>query len=191
MPDENAMSHLSPDTVAAFAERRLNEADRTAAERHMAECADCRREVAHVVRVLRPRSRQWVMGAGSLAAAAAIVMLAVQLIPRSPAGEAPALRDGPADGSAIEIVGPDSTADATGGSVRFTWRHLDPGTRYEFALADESGLRIFSIGLPDTAVTLPDSVHLEPERTYLWFVDAIRPDGRSASSGMRFLRIAR
>ena len=187
MPDE--MSHLSPDQVAAYAERRLNDADLSSVERHLADCSDCRRDVAHVVRLLRPAQRRWIVRSARLVAAAIIVVVFVRLIP----GDAsePAIRDPVRDGNAIDVLGPDSLETVAGGPLRFVWRPVVPGTRYDLTITDQSGSRVFSVGSADTSIALPDSVRLDAERTYLWFVDALRPDGRSVSSGMRFLRIVR
>jgi hypothetical protein len=179
---EPLRDHLEAATVAAFAEQRLSGEALDAAERHLAQCSTCRREVAQVVRVLRV-SPLWTRPAVQLAAAAVLVIV-IGLWPK--AGD-PGLRSDPAS-SALTVIGPDSTASA-GDPLTFAWHAVGPNTRYEFSLADASGSRIFSTGSPDTLITLPDSVRLEQGRTYQWFVDALRPDGQSTTSGLRFIRI--
>lgn len=176
--------HLEPDTVAAFVEQRLSRDARDAAERHLAECAMCRREVAQVVRVLRPRLPQWTRPA-ILAAAAVLVVAAIGLWRGA---ETPSALRGGDSGTSIAVTGPDSVVSVSEG-VTFAWHGVAPDARYEFTLADESGMLIFSTGSSDTVVTLPDSVRLQGGRTYQWFVDALRPDGRSMTSGVRFIRI--
>jgi hypothetical protein len=178
---EPLRDHLEAATVAAFAEQRLSGEALDAAERHLAQCSTCRREVAQVVRVLRV-SPLWTRPAVQLAAA--VLVIVIGLWPK--AGD-PGLRSDPAS-SALTVIGPDSTASA-GDPLTFAWHAVGPNTRYEFSLADASGSRIFSTGSPDTLITLPDSVRLEQGRTYQWFVDALRPDGQSTTSGLRFIRI--
>jgi hypothetical protein len=175
--------HLEPDLVAAYVERRLSPDALASAEQHLAGCATCRREVAQVVKVLRPSTRR--LPAFGLAAAAVLV-IAVWLV-RDDTGEVEVpIRNG-ASSAGVQVLAPDSVGSSL--SPRFTWRALEPGSRYNFSLADEAGVRIFSLSLSDTVVSLPDSVRLQQGRTYQWLVDALRPDGRSTSSGVKFLRI--
>jgi hypothetical protein len=192
MSNHAAPPHLGPETVAAYAEHRLNEVERADVERHFAECSICRQEMVQVVRILRSRSR--FRSAGMVTLAAAAVLAVVVLRPPPPAEPVfteVRVREAIADDSRVPVILPDTLVTIGDLPLRFVWRSVEPGARYHFALADESGTRIFSIGSPDTAVVLPDSVRLEEERTYQWLVDALRPDGRAVTSGVRFLRIAR
>jgi anti-sigma factor RsiW len=179
-------SHLDAETIAAFAEGRLQASTRHDAERHLAECAECRRDLAQVVRLRRRPVARVAIPAGVLAAAAGLFLI-VRLGINSPATVDPSqLRNGPSSASGVDIVLPDTTLMADS-QPRFVWRSV-VDARYQFTLATDGGTAIFSSATPDTPLVLPDSVTLERGRTYLWFVDAIRSDGRTGSTGLRVLR---
>jgi hypothetical protein len=184
MPDQ-VSPHLEPDVVAAYVERRLSSDALASAEQHLAVCATCRREVAQIVKVLRPPAARRLPALGL--AAAAVLVIAVLLVGDDPGDvDTPPVRNG-ATSPGLQVVAPDSMVSSV--SPVFIWRSLEPATRYEFSLADEAGGRIFFLSLSDTVLSLPDSVRLQQGRIYQWLVDALRPDGRSTTTGVRYVRL--
>jgi len=81
----------------------------------------------------------------------------------------------PADGATIPVRG-----------AAFAWHRTSTDT-YRVTVLTQTGEPVWSQETPDTSVTLPAAVVLEPGRTYFWRVDAIA-DGIAATSGpQRFL----
>src|SRR2546428_14097776 len=78
MSGERTEMHLSADIIASYVDGRLPAAEQASVEDHLAACAECRREVVGVTRLVRfaPRRRRWTVLA-PLAAAAAVLVLYV------------------------------------------------------------------------------------------------------------------
>lgn len=182
--------HLDSDIVAAFAERRLNPAERASAETHLAGCADCRADLADVTGVVSAarRRRHLIRAAPLLAAAAVLTVVVVNRPPAVPV-EVQALRPGnDADRDRLNslaalVPAPGATVSRAG--LRFAWQSDGPDAIYEITVADSSGLALWRARTPDTSIALPDSVRLVPGRTFHWWVDVLLSDGRVASTGVR------
>lgn len=184
----NNTTHLTAEDVAAFLDRHMTAAERASAQTHLADCRLCRDEVTSVRRLMRtgPTVRRILIPAG-LAAAAAIAFAALTLgrgadLPgervRSQAttvetaGTIAARL--PVDGDTISLAKP---------SV--VWSPVAGEPTYRFTLTDGSGQPLWTSTTTDTSVTLPSQVILKPRQTYFWFVDALRANGRAASTGVR------
>ena len=187
-------AHLPSEEVAAYLDRTLPHAERLRMEAHLAECELCRSEVVAVSRLLRgepPRQRRWIAMGVTAAASAAVLVLTV--VPRGPR-RAPPIND-PVSGAvrgtqpegtpAILAVTPVEGSTVDPGRVAFIWRRDDPGATYQLTLTDESGAVRWSGRTSDTTIALPSDVPLERGRGYFWYVDALRADGRSATTGVR------
>ena len=180
--------HLTPEDVAAFLDRRLTVAERAGVEAHLADCRLCRDEMTSVRRLLRTGQsiRPIVLIPASLAAAAAIAFVALTLgrstdlagdrvrsqpTPAEAAG--PIATRLPADGDTISIARP-----------AVVWSSIAGEPTYRFTLTDASGQLLWTSSTTDTSVTLPSQVNLHSRQTYFWYVDALRADGRAASTGV-------
>jgi hypothetical protein len=180
--------HLTVEEAASFATGSLDPARRAELGAHMATCGHCRREVAHVVRVLRPERLPRMLRYGSLALAAAVLLFV--LVPPDSAtvdGESP-LRATDVPDAVVQVVSPPPVTTSADEARRFVWRSAGPGARYEFKVTTSDGAPLWAFGTGDTSVTLPTDVRLAPNQSYLWFLDALLPDGRSLTSGVRQLR---
>jgi hypothetical protein len=198
-PQGNPMrDHLDTDLVAAYAEHRLGREERRVVEAHVAECPECRRELADVVRLLRPaRARRRLLVA--LPALAAAAVLSVVMVPRQPSAnavvEAPRLR--PGDGTVAEhvaslaVVAPAADAPVAGAGLRFTWAGAGADALYTLTIADTTGRALWRTTTSDTSVTVPDTVALGTPGTHHWWVDARTAAGREASTGIRSFQLAR
>lgn len=60
--------------------------------------------------------------------------------------------------------------------ARFTWRRVGQAEVYTIVVVDTAGTELFAAETRDTALALPDSVHLAPGQSYLWWVQARRTD---------------
>jgi len=193
--DQPFRSHLEAGDVAAYLDLKLSADDRSRVEVHLAECAECRRELVEVRRVLGnlPRFRRWHLLVPAAAAAAALfVILGPPERDRRPA---PVGRErgprGTERAALIAVVEPGVGAAVAPGPVVFTWRGVGTGATYRLTVTDERGDVVWSANTADTMATLPARIGLERGRRYAWYLDALLPDGRSVTSGVRAFVVAR
>jgi hypothetical protein len=168
--------HPGPDALAAYLDRRLDDAARAEVEAHVAWCDECRIELREVSAILRSggvkqrRSRAWIGPA--VAAAAAIVLLVAY--PRGPSSEnaAPAHRDAPGivDTSPV-LTSPAPGAEGPEARV-LRWSRVDRADRYRVTVFDPAGNVAWRTETQDTAVSLPDKANLVAGVSYMWRVDA-------------------
>jgi hypothetical protein len=180
--------HLDSDLVAAYAEQRLGLEERSQVEAHAADCAECRRVLTHVsveLAGLQRRRRLLLAAPMAVAAGVALVLMGVgrtgphqvdddQLRPSAGAGDAR---------FTLAIHAPAAGGAVPRGSLRFAWSGDGPDALYELTVADSAGMAVWNIRTGDTVQAVPDSVVLVPGVRYLWWVDALRSDGRVASTG--------
>jgi hypothetical protein len=185
----NGQAHLNDEEMAAFVDGGLRTDARERAEEHLADCDDCRALMTAVRGNASPARldrRVWVVS--GLAAAAAIALL---LIPRPP-GREEGTRTRDIEAVGRPAVGFAADAPADGATVRtdtltFRWTPAGGAATYQLTLSAESGAMIWTSQTEATALALPDSVgaRLEAGRPYYWQVDAVLPNLRSASTGLR------
>ena len=172
------------DDVAAERLRRLVEREGSDEERlhtldQQLSTAEGRRELEIVwaaARAARPRSR---LRAVWLAAASALLVVGATgtwLATRE--AQAPVERG---DSSPITLVAPLGTLDDHDAS-RFIWRTVPDAEHYTLVVVDTSGREVFAAETRDTAVTLPDTVHLKAGGAYLWWVQAKTRYGASITA---------
>jgi anti-sigma factor RsiW len=179
------MMHLSPEAVAGYLDEDLPGEEQRQVELHLASCAECRDELAELRRLQLGRRRQWVMVLVAATAAAAVLLAIV--LPRQ--AETPSdIRAGPTTEPTLAIVSPVPSAEIAPGPIAFTWRSAGLGASYTLTLQEADGRVAWTSRVADTVAVLPDSVALSPGLTWFWFVDALLPDGRSLSTGVRRLR---
>jgi hypothetical protein len=185
---------MHPDIVdiAAYVEGRLSDVEQVSVEAHLASCAECRDVATGAATLLRgeARRRRWVAG-GVAVAAAAVIVLMVSL-PVEQGGPVPdVMRDGPAIGTeglaSVEVVGPDPDHAAHPDSVVFAWRAVASAALYQLSVTDGAGGAVWETTTADTTVRPPADT-FEPDARYLWYVDALLPDGNVASTGVKEFR---
>jgi len=181
-------THLTAEDVAAFLDRHVTAAERAAVEAHLADCRSCRDELTSVRRLMRtgPTVRRILVPAG-LAAAAVIAFLVLTLGRGSDLADDRLRSDVPT----VEVAGSFATRlPADGDTISLAkpalvWSAIAGEPTYRFTLTDASGQPLWSSSTTDTSVTLPPQVTLQPRQTYFWYVDALRANGRAASTGVR------
>lgn len=184
--------HLSDATLAAFIDGRLTDRERAAAETHLASCDDCRSTLVASSRIIRatpPASkaaaaRRWAIGA---AAVAGIVLVAV--LPRWPATgpAAPVERIAPDEVARLTTLAPQDDAVVRPDSLVFAWRREERAS-YRVTLTDESGATVWQATTTDSSIRFPSTAQLAAGRRFYWYVDALRADGSSTSSGPQSFR---
>ena len=175
--------HLRPEQIATYLSGSLDPARRRA-EAHLRVCDECRRELVEINRLVQVhRRRRRLLIVVPLAAAAGLTLL---LVPRlQDEGEATRrVRAGEEGGQRIEAVRPVDGASVSSDSITFTWRSVTDGAQYALQVTDSVGDIVLSESTADTILMVAARL-LRPGQTYIWYVDALLPNGESATTGLR------
>jgi hypothetical protein len=191
-PEERSPRCLELDTLAAWVDGTVDAEALRAVIAHLAECTACRTlaaslavaladpAVAGEVAKLEGRRSRWVIPISISAAAAAAVLLALlpgKAAERLPEHRAPTVTAG-ATPAALAPIG----TVARAGMLQ--WSSVSGAGRYRVTVFDAEGRVLYEVELADTAVTLPDSLHLTPGRRLIWRVEARIGYNRWVSSGL-------
>jgi hypothetical protein len=191
---DDSLSHPSAEQMAAYLEGRLARAEHDAVVDHLCDCPACRLEARDAralhVGVRRTRRPLWITIASTLAAG-----LLFMIVPtlRSPPAPSTIERNTdtriPADAiPRIDVLAPGSEGELSARGLKFQWRAESVDVEYSMSLQDSSGHIVWSATTADTTLTLPADVTVRPG-LYFWTVDALRADGRTATTGTQRLRI--
>ena len=194
------MEHPAVHDLAAYLEHRLDDASRRRIEAHLVECERCRREVIegeHVLRdapVRRRSARRPFAALAGLAGLAAAAVALFFVLPRDEtSGRAPVERAAAPPVApvtpAIVVVEPIDSADLAAAPATFVWRPSPGVSLYKFTLTDDQGRVLWSASTRDTVLAPSGSVQLSPTTRYFWYVDALRADGGTVSSGVHAFRV--
>lgn len=187
--------HLDPGLIASYLENACHGEERSRVEDHLAECTDCCEELVALEQTIRtlPRRRRGrvVIPLVALGAAAALAGLIV-LRPSDTSVEPPegtpiVQRSQPEARSSIAILEPESGAVVEAGEVVLRWAPIEPDARYLVTVTTSDGDSVWALMTPDSAAAIP--VALDPGGEYLWYVDALLPNGETATSGIHHFRI--
>jgi hypothetical protein len=91
----------------------------------------------------------------------------------------------------LAAVSPPNDAAVAPDAVTFVWHAAGPDAHYRLTLTEPNGRTAWTAETSDTMLRVPPGIALARDRTYYWYVDALLPDGRSATTGVRRLRTAR
>jgi len=189
MPDRGS-DHLTPHEIAAYLAGSVTGTDRDQMERHLTICDPCRLEMVAGSRdVPRPNPAKWVAVAVPLAAAA--VMATLLLLPSGPRPDpatpvSPVLRGESSEGvPTFDALEPADGETVGAAGIQFGWRSKGSDAHYSLTLADAQGDVVWTRTSPDTVLALPDEILLEAGSTYFWFVDALLPGARFATTGIQ------
>lgn len=191
VPDAADARHLDSSDVASYLDRALPPVERERVEAHLADCSLCREEVIQVSRLRHSRAarRGWLV-LGPITAAAAIAVIVISR-PSGPSGTGPILRDGGAESSPTVFLVSPADRGIVERHVSFTWRSVGARVSYRVTVTDERGDVLWSSAVADTTARLPGAIVLPAGRPSFWYVDALLPDGRSVTSGVRRLMAPR
>jgi hypothetical protein len=191
-------SHLASEEVAAYLDNTLSDAECALVRAHLADCDACRQEIVSVSTLLDrgPRLRRRRIALSSLAAvAAALTFFVVRPPPHSnlPGREPVRGRDMPlaSEGvSGVRAIAPIGR-QTNGAGTLFVWHSSAPGTTYRLTVTDDRGRKVWSGSTNDTTLALSGGSALAPDRGYNWYVDALLPDGSTATTGISSFKVVR
>lgn len=199
--------HPSEGVLAAYLDTDLTDDERSLVEEHLERCDACRRAIADTVEVLdapgvaahppshaeaaghrRNRMRWAAVGVALAASVAAIIV--VQRSPEASADaegrvRAPTPNVYGERTPVLSAVAPVDGASRVDQQPTFSWRSANVG-RYSFKLLAEDGVPIWSYETPDTTLSLPSELRLEPGRSYFWRVDALAAGIVASTPAQRF-----
>ena len=181
--------HLSPEALAAYLDDAMSIEDRRVAEEHLAACDECRREVVasrEAISTFQPASVRKPWRTIGLVAAAAIVVAIGTTLSREPSRSDTVRSDNSITSTRplVTVIGPGNGARLNS-DRRIVWKSLAEGSSYRITIGDEAAEPIHAATVQDTTYIVPPSVNLTRGKKYFWYVDAIRADGVTASSGLR------
>jgi hypothetical protein len=194
LESESGMSHPDTEELAAYLSAGLPPVERDRLESHFAHCHLCRAEMLSARELLREAHRSGWRFAVPAAAAAAILALLLLNPSREREREAAGgfhEREAPtSDSTTILAVQPGEGASVAPVHVEFAWHARGADPLYRVTVTDVSGGVVWVGETSDTTLALAAEVSLRPGAQYLWYVDALDVDGRSATTGIRRFRVS-
>lgn len=169
---------VSPESIDALASAQGDSAARLQVLDHVMGCGDCRREFDQLRTLFRAsRAERSVRRVRWQVAATVLLALGATLVWRWRAGSAqPELRGT----ERLDLLAPVGQIPISS-LPPFVWHAVRGAVSYRFELLEGDRLR-YALTQADTAVTLPDSIHLAPGKSYGWWVVAEIPGERAATS---------
>jgi hypothetical protein len=177
--------HLTPGDVARFVEKRATADERRTIERHLNECDACRTEIIQVARFARGGgARRRVFVAVPVAAAAALLVW-VAVGPSAGGVDPNRLRAGSEGLQRIEAVTPVDERVVRTDTVSFLWRSAGPGAQYSINITDTRGDPVSQALVADSVFVITIDALRGHGAVFFWYVDAVLPDGSTASTRVR------
>jgi hypothetical protein len=183
--------HLEVDETAAYVDGGVTGAERARMEAHLAGCADCRAEVADVVRIVRSAgtsrvraNRVWIPAAA--AAVLALMWVAPHALRQQ--GQPEHREEAVTMTLAPRPLIPVGLVDTAGA---FVWAAVPSANTYRVRVFDAEGTLMWERETADTLAAIPDSISLARERSYYWRVEAQTGFDRWAASELTEFRLRR
>jgi hypothetical protein len=191
--------HLDADLVAAYLDGDLPDGERESVQAHLSECDECCDELTAIDDTLRSTRGGRSLRRYAVPAVAAAAVLVAVFVAR-PWLEEPStqgLEPGVIERTSPDIVSTriESLSPVQGAVVdledlRLQWRSAGEGARYQITVTTTQGDSVWVSVVPDTVAPVPIGL-VEPDREYLWYVDALLPNGGTASTGISHFRTKR
>lgn len=161
--------HLDAATAASYLEHRLSGSRLQMAEAHLASCRSCRAEIIALSTLTRVRPRPRLIQAGSVAAAAAVILFFVAA-PRIVQKPSPEVHRAPGAGATtVELLTPKGANSPSG---EWRWQPVPGADRYELTVFDADGRVAFDTSTTQTALRAMPARRLETRKQYFWRVRA-------------------
>lgn len=182
------LEHPASEEVAAYLSGTLQKSERSSLEAHLVQCQSCRQEVTAARTLLHRQNTRKRLFWIPLAMAAAVGGMLLYS-PAAPPDAAEQIRGNATGSSAAEaplrvtVLSPREGDKVGVDGLVFKWASEGAAAQYRVALRDAGGRPLWNMETSDTAVALDASVVLQPGSIYFWYVDALRSDGQSLTSG--------
>ena len=190
------VGHTDSFTVAAFLDGRLYGRARDTLVTHLAECAECRREVVELQQALgtngqstqaRRSSRPGIVMAIAAVLLVSIILPQLRTVQTADALDEDRVRTGTPSIAAnraalIAMLQPGDGATVSNSDAVFLWSSSGRDATYQLTIQDSVGNTVWSSAGADTSAVLADSVRLRAGSYYFWSVQARRADGYSTRS---------
>jgi len=161
-------------------------------EEHLSTCDECRRDIIEASSVGEGRRRGRRRAVVLLPLAAAAILATVIFLPQAPptpsADSGARLRSRESQAaSTITALAPSPGQAVSLDGITFRWNSAGDGAFYRVTLTDPGGKVLWTVSTADTALALStaDAVRLEPGKDYFWYVDALLPGARTATTGIQ------
>ena len=82
------------------------------------------------------------------------------------------------------VLIPEDGARVRSHDVEFRWTSLGESMAYKFSLLRETGAVVWSADVRDTSISLPESIVLQPGKTYLWQIETSLADKKLERSAV-------
>jgi len=196
MMDPRTGAHVDSKLLAAYLDRTLTDSISSDVEQHLAGCPQCRADLLDVTRVIRAhrartRVRPFVYLTG-VAAAVVLIVVAVVGTGSRPTGEATDIVRGSTDEGVLRlsVQTPMDGDIVTNPGAVLRWASAGASVFYRVTVTDIEGDEVWSGMTGDSSIALSDVQGLARAGRYFWFVDALLPDGRSATTGVHQFEVA-
>ncbi len=197
-PNDESMAadHLPAEDLAAYLSRGRQAPAFQRVQAHLADCAQCRQEAAHIARVVRAEARSHLLRwtGGGVAAAAAVLVLAVWAGGHRRAPDADITRGPvrpPFEATAVAPLAPLGEVSPAPRELAFAWRPVAGVVEYRLTLSNATGGTLWRRATTDTTLVLPVEVSLARGVPYYWYVDALISGGGSVTSSAREFHLQR
>ena len=190
--------HYNEAQIILYLEDKLSNEQRGEIEEHIADCAACANQLAaisrlqaildedvpvnidpttqdnveHLVRSDGRSTSSWLTLFTPIRVAfASVTVIAITVAVYVSLHRPPPVQfRSPESSLALETLFPADGSTVITHSITFVWRKTS-ADGYRFRLFDATGAPVWGIQLRDTVVSLPSTVVLQPEKTYLWRVE--------------------
>jgi putative zinc finger protein len=169
--------------IAAYLDRGLSVAERTRVEDHLAQCPECRQQLAETHQILKRAARPRRLFAAAAILAAGVAFVLVVKPGQLQQYRATTLERGGTSEPTLIAYGP--TGEVNRAQLRFVWGAAPNAASYRLTVSGADGTPVWSTSTGDTVATAPGTVLFAAGNKYFWVADAIATDGTTRSTGLR------
>lgn len=187
-------------------------------ELHLAECADCRRNLALIfskkanetetfetpkslietVKNLPPKesksaffSYSWLKIAFASVLVLGVAFVGFYVLQKPPVSSDDVLRNDAVNRNSFELLAPENNANISGENIEFRWSAMQNAKNYSLVVLDEKGDILKEISTEKTQIqTSISALNLTKEKHYFWHILVKFADGTVAESENRKISIA-
>lgn len=178
--------HLTDAQVAAFIDGSLAGPDRLSAAAHLAACDECRDEIvsASSLAASIPRRNRGRLPLVFATMAAAAAVLAVLWLPPKTNLDQQMLERAADKSPGVVVASPADGTIVDSDSVTLSWQGKSDAS-YRVTITDAGGRTLWTTTTTESHARVPDGELPADSSIVYWYVDALRADGTSVSSGLQ------